>query len=82
MALTESSLKQFMADSLGVDTAAITADTLLFTDGIIDSFALVTLLSHIEESCGFRVRPDEVTLDNFDSIARMLAYAGRRLAGG
>jgi acyl carrier protein len=80
MPLTEASLKEFMRDSLGVDVAPITAETRLFTDGIIDSFALVTLLSHIEEACGFRVRPDEVTLDNFDSIACMLAYAERRAA--
>ena len=50
------------------DTAALNARTPLFSEGIIDSFALVTLLSFVEESCGFRVRPDEVTLENYRFI--------------
>lgn len=81
-ALTESSLKQFLQDSLGVDVATIRPETALFSEGIIDSFALVTLLTHVESECGFRVRPDEVNLENFDSIARIQAYAARRQAEG
>ena len=81
MRLTEDSIKQFMSDSLAIDTAPINAQTPLFSEGIIDSFALVTLLTFVEESCGIRVRPDEVTLENFDSIERILAFAQARVKG-
>ena len=78
--LTEASLKQFMQDALGVDPTPIDAETKLFSGGIIDSFSLISLVSHIEDTCGIRVRPDEVTLDNFDTIARVLAFVARRSA--
>ena len=78
--LTEASIKLYMSDTLAIDTAPINPQTPLFSDGIIDSFALVSLLTLVEESCGIRVRPDEVTLENFDSIERILAFV-RKKAG-
>ena len=80
MKLTEQSLLQFIQDELGVDTSAVKADTPLFSQGVIDSFALVSLMTYVESGCGFRIRPDEVTLDNFDSIERILAFVQRRSA--
>jgi acyl carrier protein len=80
MSMNFDTLRAFLADDLGVDTAEIAADTLLFSSGVIDSFALVSLMSFLETGCGISISPEEVNLDNFDSIERILAYVER--AGG
>ena len=50
----------------------------LFRSGTVDSFAPITLLTFLESQCGFRIGPMEVTLDNFDSIERILRFAERK----
>ncbi|BCS31975.1 hypothetical protein TBR22_A11790 [Luteitalea sp. TBR-22] len=74
MSLTDDALIEFLREDLGVDTTGVTPQTPLFSSGLIDSFSLVTLLGHIEQTCGFRVGPTDVNLDNFDSIERIRAY--------
>ncbi len=81
MALTHDELVQFLDTELGVDTADISRETELFSSGIIDSFALVTLITFIEKQCSFRVSPVEVNLDNMDSIDRILTYVDRKQNG-
>ena len=78
--LTESGLIAFLEDELGVDTSDIEIETLLFSTGVIDSFALVTLMTYLETDGGFLISPSDVNLLNMDSIARMLAYAKRMKA--
>lgn len=81
MPLTRDDLIQFMDNELGVDTSDIDNDTALFSSGIIDSFALVTLITYIEKHCEFRVNPVDVNLDNMDSIDRILSYVDRKKNG-
>lgn len=74
MTLTTEDIIGYLRDDLDVDTADISADSLLFSTGIVDSFALVSLMTYIESECNIRIPPDAVTLDNFDSVERILAY--------
>jgi acyl carrier protein len=71
-------LLDMLENELGIDTSAIADDTPLFSSGMVDSFALVTLMTEIERAEGFRIQPDEVTLDNLDSIAKIVAFVGRK----
>ena len=75
MVLTKESLQAFLSDELGIDGASLAADSPLFSSGLIDSFSLVALMTHIEQVCGFRIGPNDVNLDNFDSLGRILSYA-------
>ena len=77
--VTEHLLMRFLADDLNIDTASITTAEPLFSSGIVDSFALITLMTYLESQCGFRIGPMEVTLDNFDSIERILQFADRKM---
>ena len=77
MTLTSAEVLRFINTTLELDTAGIRPDSLLFSTGVIDSFALVTLMTFIEQQCGVRIEPQDVNLDNFDSIERMLAYVQR-----
>lgn len=70
-------LLDFLDDELGVDLDEIEPDTALFSSGIVDSFALVTLMMHLERIGGFRINPSDVTLENLDSINSILAFVRR-----
>ena len=76
--LDEANLREIMEDELGIELEDVKNDSLLFSTGIVDSFALVTLMMHIENSTGIRVNPGDVTLENFDSIERILSFVTRQ----
>jgi acyl carrier protein len=40
----------------------------------VDSFSLVSLLTHIENETGVQIPPSDINLDNFDNITNMLSY--------
>ena len=77
MALTNENLREFLEFDLGVDVADVDPATLIFSSGIIDSFALVNLFTFIETEADIRINPGDVTLQNMDSIDRILAYVDR-----
>ncbi|MCA3010132.1 MAG: acyl carrier protein [Phycisphaerales bacterium] len=75
--MTENRLRQFLAELRHVD--GLTADKTLFSDGTIDSVGLIALIGFLEQTCGFEIDQAEVTLENFDSIQRVLDYVANKL---
>ena len=67
----------FLEEDLGIDVSLITADTALFSTGILDSFSLVNLMMFLESEGGFRIKSIDVNLENLDSINRIVAFADR-----
>lgn len=57
---------------------ALDADTDLLLSGIVDSLGVVRIVHWLEERCGFEIDAADVTLDNFQTIAAMVAYVDRR----
>ena len=53
-------------------------DTELFSTGTIDSFAMVELLVFLEGQIGSKLGPEDISLDNFDTLGRILAFAAAR----
>jgi len=78
MTVTRQLLLEQLENRFGLDASSIEDTTLLFSSGLLDSFSVAELLMLIEEQGGFRVEPTEITLDNLDSIERILAFAGRK----
>ena len=74
MSVNAESILSFLEDDIGLDTSDIEAESLLFSSGIIDSFALINLITFIESEAGIRVSPADVNLDNLDSVSRIVAY--------
>jgi acyl carrier protein len=74
MSVTSEGLLHFLQDELAIDATEITPRTPLFSSGLVDSFAFVSLLAHIESESGFCIEPTDVNLDNFDNIERILVY--------
>lgn len=73
MNLTPDNLIRYMRDDLGVPQD-IDTDTELFSEGFLDSVSMVNLIVYIEERAKITVQPSDVTLENFDSVSRIMNY--------
>jgi acyl carrier protein len=79
----EREVREIICDRfLGGDTEfPIAADTRLLEEGICDSLGLVQLASEIESrNPSLRVPDQEITRENFGSIAAILGYLARKQA--
>ena len=74
MALERESLRTYLRDRMGLDISNVHDDTPLFSSNLLDSFSMVDLIMFIEEKAGIRIQQADVTLDNLDSIARILRF--------
>ena len=74
MGLSKELLLGFMQEKLGVDTADLDEDTRLFSSGVIDSVGMVQLIVYVESEGDVKFSPDDITLDNLDSIGRILNF--------
>jgi len=52
-------------------------DTQLFSRGLIDSLNVVELVTFVEEELGRQIPPVDITIENFDSINRIVRFAGK-----
>lgn len=78
MAVTERQITEFLEQRLGLDAGAVGPSTPLFSSGLLDSFSMVDLISFVESTAGFRMRPSEVSLENLDSVERIVRFSARR----
>jgi acyl carrier protein len=72
--LTEDAIREYLTTELGVDSAELDSETLLFSSGLVDSFALMSLMTYIESETGHVIPPADVKLENLDSISLIRAY--------
>lgn len=78
MDLNTRELVNFLGEQLGVDIAHVDAETPLFSSGIVDSAGMVSLIVFVESWANVRFAPEDVTLDNLDSIGRILAFVAAK----
>lgn len=74
-------LTNFIVEMTGMSDDEFDAQTPLYSEGYIDSFSLTTIISYLEEHFGTEIPGDDVTLENFDSIEKMVSYMGRQSNG-
>ena len=77
MLVEEDVLIKFLANDLKIDTSNIERSTLLVSSGVLDSFALLSVLTFIETQLRTTIRPEDITLENLDSIDRIMAFLRR-----
>ena len=65
-------LNAFFSEKLSVEITSIDAD--LVQTGILDSLALVELLTYIEKEFETDVSLDDIDIEDFHSIARIAEY--------
>ena len=70
-------IQEFMFDQ---PNAELTDDQLLLADGIIDSLGIFTLIAFIEQQFGLKIGPEDVILENFESVNKIKALIVARQA--
>ncbi len=81
MALTCESLLDYFSSRMGVDTNGVDEQTPLFSSNLLDSFSMVDLIMFIEKEGGIKMDVWDVTLDNLDSIGKILELVELKKAG-
>ncbi len=75
MKLSKESLKEFIRTQMHLgEFEELQSEMALFSTGLLDSFQLIDLISHIESVEAIKVRPMEVNLHNLDSIAKIIQF--------
>ena len=73
----ESDILEYLREELGAP-ADLTPAAPLFSNGTVDSFDLIRILSFLDERFGVEVTPLEVSLENFDTVRSMCALVMAR----
>jgi len=73
-------IRKALITRFGVSKEALEDETELFSSGLIDSLSVIDLVSFVEGEIGEPVPPEQITLENFDSIAKIVAFS-RQLTG-
>jgi acyl carrier protein len=72
-------LRQFIMEEFVRDGSPIDETTNLLEQEIIDSLGIFTLISFIEDRFGVRVAPEEVNLENFETLAAISSLVDQKL---
>lgn len=78
MTITRQDLLDYLQSQFRLNADEISGDTLLFSNGLLDSLSVAELLMFLEEQGGFTIEPTEITINNLDSIELILDFARRK----
>ncbi|MEM9134196.1 MAG: acyl carrier protein [Actinomycetota bacterium] len=70
-----SRLLKFVQEDVAVGGIDVVGDTDLLLTGAVDSLGVIRITQWLEDEAGIEVDPAEVTLENFQTVDRMIAYA-------
>jgi acyl carrier protein len=73
-------IEQFIRESFLFGEVTLAPETSFVEGGILDSTSVLELVSFLEERFGIAVEPDEINLENMDSLSRVEAYVLRKQA--
>jgi acyl carrier protein len=71
-------LLEFIQQSV-CQTGDVERDTDLLLSGAVDSLGVIRITQWLEDEAGIEVDPGDVTLENFQTVDRMIAYAESQL---
>jgi acyl carrier protein len=58
----------FAQEATGQGAIAVAPDTDIIGEGLVDSLAIFKLIAFVEETFGVTIAPDEVLLENFQTL--------------
>lgn len=66
----QNTIKNYISETFMYDQPqdALTTDTLLVEEGIIDSMGIFRLITFLEEQFDFTIEPEEILLESFETI--------------
>lgn len=68
-------IRGFLESDMGLSLADVENESALFTSGLIDSFALLELLSFLESDLGVKIDIAELGIDDLDTINALAKLA-------
>lgn len=78
----EAKVREYVLSNFPVaDPSVVTDEVSLMDVGIVDSTGLMEVFEWLRDEFGIEVQDAEMVPDNFDSIARIAAYIGRKRGG-
>lgn len=79
---TEQRVRQFVIENFYVtDPSSIDDDTLLVTNGIVDSTGMLEVIAFLEEQFGIKIADQEMTPENLESVSRIARFVARKRGG-
>lgn len=79
MSISYASLKDFIIQKFFLeDQSDFSYSTALFSSGLLDSFDLIDLVSFIETNDDIRIGPMEISLENLDSIDKIIEFVNKK----
>ncbi len=80
--MTHTQVKQILANTLNLDLRSSDlslSSPLLGAIPELDSMAVVGIITALEEHFGFSVYDDEISAENFETLATLVAFVERKL---
>jgi len=77
----EEKIKRFIVENFMEGKGKLSNDESLFESGIIDSMGFITLLAFIEKTFGVSIDMSEITIENFDSIKKIVGVINKKTRG-
>ena len=74
-------LRTELVTQFRIDLSRLDDNSALFSSGLIDSLSVMDLVCFVESEIGRAVPPTAITMENFDSIARIVAFADTLVGG-
>ena len=72
-------IRAYIQDRILMDPElSLGPDDDLLLSNVLDSLRVMLLISHLEESSGLTIPPEDVTLENFQSLRQIHAYLDQR----
>ena len=74
-------LRSFVKEELLGGEVEVALDDNLLKDGMVDSIGMMRLVAFIEENYQVNIQPEDLTIENFQSVQIIGAYLQRRMNG-
>lgn len=74
-------LLKFVNAEISLSPDPIEAETDLLLTGAVDSLGVVRITHWLEDEYGIEIDPVDVTLENFQTVSRMIAFLDRQRNG-
>ena len=68
----------FIADEVALGDERVEPATELLLTGLVDSLGVVIVSGSMQDELDIEIDPVDIVLDNFQTVAQMVAYAERR----
>ena len=76
--MLDETLIDFIRDRSGV--IEVTLETPIFSEGLLDSMAVMEFATFVQEKAGVTFPTADLTLENMDSVERVLAFVEKKKA--